>query len=62
MEPKTPADIIVIQKRRAEFLVKSDNSPVPIATRHRGFKGLEYFPIDRKYQFKRCASDISDSA
>jgi uncharacterized protein len=52
MEPKTPADIIAIQKRRAEFLVKSDNSPVPIATRHRGFKGLEYFPIDRKYQFK----------
>jgi uncharacterized protein len=52
MEPRTPAEIIAIQKRRTEFLVGSDDSPVPIGGRHAGFKGLEYFPIDTKYQLK----------
>lgn len=50
MKPRTPEEIIAIQKRRTDFLVNGDNSPVPADVRQRGFKGLEYFPIDRKYQ------------
>ncbi len=52
MEPRTRAEIIQIQNRRTEFLVKSENSPVPREAIQKGFKGLEYFPIDSKYQFK----------
>jgi uncharacterized protein len=52
VEPRTRAEIIQIQNRRTEFLVKSENSPVPREAIQKGFKGLEYFPIDPKYQFK----------
>jgi uncharacterized protein len=52
VEPRTPEEIIAIQKRRTNFLVKSNNSPVPVEARQRGFSGLEYFPFDRKYQLR----------
>jgi uncharacterized protein len=52
MEPKTKEEILAIYKRRTDFLVNSDKSPVPLEVRRRGFKGLEYYPIDKRYQFK----------
>ena len=52
MEPKTSEEIIAIQNRRTVFLVKNENSPIPLAIRQKGFSGLEYFPIDPKYQFR----------
>ena len=50
MNPKTRDEIIQIQKRRTAFLV-SENSPIPTDSSQRGFRGLDYFPIDPKYQF-----------
>jgi len=50
MEPRTKEEIVEIQKRRTARLV-SDDSPVPLEARRKGFAGLEYFPIDPVYQF-----------
>ncbi len=52
MEPMNPEEIIAIQSRRTDFLVNSERSPVPVQARQKGFKGLDYFPIDRKYQLR----------
>ena len=51
MEPRTKEEIIEIQKRRTARLV-SDDSPVPLEARRKGFAGLEYFPFDPTYQFR----------
>ena len=53
MEPRTRAQIIEIQNRRTFFLTNNENSPIPREALQKGFKkGLEYFPIDPRYQFK----------
>src|SRR5215467_6469783 len=52
MEPRTREEIIAIQNRRTAFLVNNENSPVSLEARRKGFKGLEYFPIEKKYQFR----------
>ena len=46
----TRAQIIEIQNRRTAFLVNDENSPIPREVLQKGFKGLEYFPIDPRYQ------------
>ena len=51
MEPRTKEDIVGIQKRRTARLV-SDDSPVPLEARRKGFAGLEYFPVNPSYQFR----------
>src|SRR5437867_10672737 len=51
MEPRTKEEIVEIQKRRTARLV-SDDSPVPLEARRNGFAGLEYFPIDPRFQFR----------
>ena len=51
MGPMTKEEIIEIQKRRTARLV-SDDSPVPLEARRKGFAGLEYFPFDPTYQFR----------
>lgn len=52
MNPRSREEILAIQSRRTDRLVNGEDSPVPEELRRRGFKGLEYFPIDSKYQFK----------
>ena len=52
MEPRTADEIIAVQKRRTAFLVDPQRSPIPRQAIENGFKGLEYFPIDSKYQLK----------
>lgn len=45
-------EIVAIQKRRTAFLVDPQRSPVPREAIENGFAGVEYFPIDPKYQVK----------
>lgn len=52
MEPRTSDQIIAIQNRRTAFLVDPQRSPVPRDAIENGFKGVEFFPIDPKYQLR----------
>ncbi len=68
MEPRTPDEFAAIQKyRNSIHLTKEEiialqrmrnaslldkDSPVPPGVRQKGFKGLDFFPIDRRYQLK----------
>ena len=52
MEPKSQGEILAIQQRRTARLTSSEDSPVPLGIRKKGFRGLEYFPVDPKYQFR----------
>jgi uncharacterized protein len=50
MEPLLRDQILAVQKKRTARLLAND-SPVPLEARKNGFVGLEYFPVDLKYQF-----------
>jgi uncharacterized protein len=50
VRPLSREEILAVQKRRTNRLL-ADDSPVPLEARKNGFAGLEYFPIDTKYQF-----------
>ena len=48
----TKEEIITIQKLRNASLLDEENSPVPLELREKDFKGIDFFPILGKYQFR----------
>lgn len=48
----TKDEIITIQKLRNVSLLTEESSPVPLEARQKGFRGLDFFPIDQRYQLR----------
>ena len=48
----TKEEILTLQKLRNASLLDKENSPVPVEMREKGFRGIDFFPIQGKYQFR----------
>jgi uncharacterized protein (DUF1684 family) len=48
----TRDEILTIQRLRNASLLSEKSSPIPLEVRERSFRGIEFFPIQEKYQLR----------